>query len=64
MWPHLTLWEVVTVLVLRTFWLTPDWLLKLVAVAEAIRRFRRDSPASEEEHDRPEEDPSDRKPSG
>ncbi|MGH2854888.1 MAG: hypothetical protein ACRDLF_11945 [Solirubrobacteraceae bacterium] len=26
---------------LRAFWLIPDWLLKLLAVAKAIRHYRR-----------------------
>ena len=48
MWPHLTPWEVWPPLALRTLWLIPAWLLRVVAAAEAIRRFRRDS-----EDDRP-----------
>ncbi len=42
MWPHLTLWEVLPMIGLRALWLTPDWLLKLLAVAEAIRRYRQE----------------------
>jgi hypothetical protein len=41
MFPHLTLWEILLAVGLRTLWLTPDWVLKVVAAAEAIRRFRR-----------------------
>jgi hypothetical protein len=40
MWPHLTPWEVLPMIGLRALWLTPDWLLKLLAVAEAIWRYR------------------------
>jgi hypothetical protein len=36
---HLTPWEALTAIGL-VVWLTPDWVLKLLAVAEAIRRFR------------------------
>jgi hypothetical protein len=41
MWPHVTPWEVLPMIALRALWLTPDWLLKLLAVAEAIRHYRR-----------------------
>jgi hypothetical protein len=37
MWPHLTAWGII----LPAIWLAPDWLLKVLAVAEAIRRYRR-----------------------
>jgi hypothetical protein len=40
MWPHLTPWVVLPMIGLRALWLTPDWLLKLLAVAEAVRRYR------------------------
>lgn len=51
MWPHLTLWEILPPVVLRTLWLTPDWVLKVVAAAEAIRRFRRGRDDDEAEDD-------------
>jgi hypothetical protein len=44
MWPHLTAWAIIlpaTGLGLRAIWFVPDWLLKLLAVAEALRRYRR-----------------------
>jgi hypothetical protein len=51
MFPHLTLWEILLAVGLRTFWLTPDWVLKVVAAAEAIRRFRRGRGDDETEND-------------
>jgi hypothetical protein len=41
MWPHLTPSEAVLVIKLYAVWLLPNWLLKVLAVAEAIRRYRR-----------------------
>jgi hypothetical protein len=41
MLPHLTSMEILLVIVLYAAWLIPAWLLKLLAVAEAIRRYRR-----------------------
>lgn len=44
MWPHLTAWSIILPAIglgLRTIWFVPDWLLKLLAVAEALRRYRR-----------------------
>jgi hypothetical protein len=41
MWPHLAVWEFVPIVVLLTLWRAPDWILKVLATAEAIRRFRR-----------------------
>jgi hypothetical protein len=37
---HLTPWEILPLIVLGVVWLLPDWLLKLMVVAEAIRRYR------------------------
>jgi hypothetical protein len=48
---HLTLWEILLPVVLQAFWLTPDWVLKVVAAAEAIRRFRRGRDDDETEDD-------------
>ena len=41
MLPHLTPVEILLVIGLYAAWLIPDWLPKLLAVAEAIRRYRR-----------------------
>jgi hypothetical protein len=44
MWPHLTAWATLLPAIglgLRTLWFVPDWLLKVVAVAEAVQRYRR-----------------------
>lgn len=41
MWPHLTFAEVATVAGLRALWKAPDWGFKLLALAYALRRFRR-----------------------
>lgn len=41
MWPHLTIWEFVPLVALSVAWLFPDWVLKLLKMAEAVRRFRR-----------------------
>jgi hypothetical protein len=38
---HLTIWEVAPLIALRVFWLFPDWVRKMLAMLEAIRRFRR-----------------------
>ena len=40
-WPHLTPPEAALVIKLYAVWLLPNWLLKVLAVAEAIRRYRR-----------------------
>jgi hypothetical protein len=39
-WPHLTTWTICSFAGLRVLWKAPDWGLKLVVLAEAIRRFR------------------------
>lgn len=55
MWPHLTPWEVLPAIGLRAVWLIPDWLLKALTVAEAIRRYRRrpdDAPCQADDDDR------------
>jgi hypothetical protein len=38
--PHLTFIEIATLAGLRALWKAPDWGLKLVALADEIRRFR------------------------
>jgi hypothetical protein len=43
MWPHLTTSVVLVALGLRALWKTPDWGLKLVMLAEAVRRYRKGS---------------------
>jgi hypothetical protein len=36
----LAIWEFVPIVVLLAFWRAPDWILKVLATAEAVRRFR------------------------
>jgi hypothetical protein len=40
MLPHLTPSEALLVIKLYALWLLPNWLLKHLAVAEAVRRYR------------------------
>ena len=40
MWPHLTLLEFLILVGLTTAWRLPDWLRKLLELAEELRRFR------------------------
>jgi|HubBroStandDraft_6_1064221.scaffolds.fasta_scaffold7495834_2 hypothetical protein len=45
MWLHLTAWAIILSAIelgLQVLWFVPDWLLKVLAVAEAIRRYRRE----------------------
>jgi hypothetical protein len=39
--PHLTFLEIAIPAILRAIWMAPDWGLKVIELAEAIRRFRR-----------------------
>jgi hypothetical protein len=41
MWAQLAIWEFVPLVVLLALWRAPDWVLKVLATAEAVRRFRR-----------------------
>lgn len=41
MWPHLTPVEVLAGMALFAAWMVPDWVLKLLIMLEAIKRFRR-----------------------
>jgi hypothetical protein len=39
-WPHLTSTEIELIVGLRALWMAPEWGLKVLALAHAIRRFR------------------------
>jgi hypothetical protein len=39
-WQHLTPLEFIALVAFAVWWLVPTWLLKLIAVADAFRRFR------------------------
>jgi hypothetical protein len=39
--PHLTFLELTVLIGLRVFWLAPDWGIKVVKLADAIKRLRR-----------------------
>jgi len=41
MWPHLTLAGLAIVAGLRAVWKAPDWGFKVLALADAVRRFRK-----------------------
>jgi hypothetical protein len=40
MWPHLTSAEVLVVIGLRAIWMAPNWVLKFLAVVEAVKHSR------------------------
>jgi hypothetical protein len=40
MWPHLATVDVLVAMGLRAVWMAPNWLLKLLVVKDAIKRFR------------------------
>jgi hypothetical protein len=39
--PHFTFLELAALIGLRAFWLAPDWGIKVMKLADAIKRFRR-----------------------
>jgi hypothetical protein len=41
MWPHLTTVEVLAAMALFAAWLVSDWVLKLLIMLEAIKRYRK-----------------------
>ncbi len=41
MWPHLTSEDIELIVALRALWKAPEWGLKVLALAHAVRRFRR-----------------------
>jgi hypothetical protein len=49
MWAHVTA-ATITITAARAVWKTPDWGLKVVALAEAIRRYRRGGPPQNTEN--------------
>lgn len=53
MWPHLATWEFVPIVVLLALWRAPDWILKVLATAEAVRRFRQRRDHEDQDNDRP-----------
>ena len=43
MWPHLTSADFELIVALRALWKAPEWGLKVLALAHAVRRYRRSS---------------------
>jgi hypothetical protein len=43
MWPHLTSTDFELIVALRALWKAPEWGLKVLALAHAVRRYRRSS---------------------
>jgi hypothetical protein len=44
MWPHLTSTDIALIVGLRALWKAPEWGMKMLALAYAVRRYRRSSP--------------------
>jgi hypothetical protein len=40
MWPHLTSVDIELIVGLRALWKAPEWGMKVLALAYAVRRFR------------------------
>jgi hypothetical protein len=43
MWPHLTSADIELIVGLRALWKAPEWGLKVLALAYAVRRYRKPS---------------------
>ena len=46
MWPHLTSMDIALIVGGRALWKAPEWGLKVLALAYAIRRYRSSAPTS------------------
>src|ERR1035438_295058 len=44
MWPHLTSADIELIIGLRALWKAPEWGMKVLSLAYAVRRYRRSSP--------------------